>query len=96
MSLLSKILDKRRILYKAAILEKVPTEQFGGKAGHDLEELGKRYANLYPGKKFLFEIPFRTEEMDLVNPHPIVVDELKRFIAEHANLKCIFILCPIR
>ncbi len=71
------------LFLKAAILEKVPNEQFGGKVGHDLEELGKRYANLYPGKKFSFEIPFRTEETDLVNPDPIVVEELKRSIAEH-------------
>jgi hypothetical protein len=71
------------LFLKAAIREKAPDEKFGGKAGHDLESLGKRYANLYPGKKFEFEIPFRTEDVDLVEPDPRVVDELKTFIAEH-------------
>jgi hypothetical protein len=71
------------LFLKAAILEKVPDEQFGGKAGHDLELLGKRYVNLYPGKKFTFEFPFRTEEIDLVDPDPRVVKELKIFIAVH-------------
>ncbi len=55
---------------EAAILEKVPKEQFCGKTGHDLESLGKRYAKLYPGKKFAFEVPFGTEETKLVNPDP--------------------------
>jgi len=71
------------LFLKAAILEKVPDEQFAGKAGHDLESLCKRYTNLFPGKKFEFEIPFRTEEVDLVEPDPRVVDELKTFMAEH-------------
>ncbi|MBA3018613.1 MAG: hypothetical protein KJ550_02260 [Proteobacteria bacterium] len=71
------------LFLKAAILEKVPDEQFGGKSGHDLELLGKRYANLYPCKMFTFEIPFRTEEIDLVEPDPRVVEELKTFISEH-------------
>jgi len=48
-----------------------------------LETLVKRYTNLYPGKKFSFEIPFRTEEVELVEPDPRVVEELKTFIAEH-------------
>lgn len=71
------------LFFKSAILEKTPDEKFGGKAGHDLEMLGKRYANLYPGKKFKFEIPFGTEETELVEPDPRVIDELKKFIAEH-------------
>jgi hypothetical protein len=71
------------LFLKAAILEKVPDEQFAGKAGHDLESIGKRYTNLYPGKKFEFEIPFRTEEVDIVEAYPCVVDELKTFLAEY-------------
>ncbi|MBW2569261.1 MAG: hypothetical protein JRE47_07785 [Deltaproteobacteria bacterium] len=71
------------LFLKAAILEKVLDEQFCGKAGHDLEFLGKRYANLYPGKKFSFEIPFGTEEIELVNPDPRVIEELNLFMAEH-------------
>lgn len=71
------------LFLKAAILEKLPDEQFSGKFGHDLELLGKRYTNLYPGKKFVFEIPFRTEEAVLVDPDPRVVEELKLFITEH-------------
>lgn len=71
------------LFLKAAILEKVPDEQFGGKVGHDLELLYKRYTNLYPGKKFAFEIPFGTEETELVTPDPSVMEELNLFIAEY-------------
>ena len=73
------------LFLKAAILEKVSDEQFKGNSGHDLEQLSKRYTNLYPGKKLAFEIPFRTEEADLVDPDPRVVEELKTFITEHKN-----------
>lgn len=71
------------LFLKAAILEKVPTEQFSGKAGHDLDTLHKRYANLYRGKKYAFEVPFRDEEIVLVNPDPRILEELKLQIAEH-------------
>jgi hypothetical protein len=71
------------LFLKAAILEKMPEEQFGGKGGHDLESVGKIYTNLYPGKKFEFEIPFRTEEVDLVEPDPRVVEGLKTIMAEY-------------
>lgn len=71
------------LFLKAAILEKVPGEQFSGNVGHDLDHLGKRYANLYPGKKHAFEIPFRNEEVDLVNPDPRLVEELKILMADH-------------
>ncbi|MBU2213725.1 hypothetical protein KJ996_03760 [Patescibacteria group bacterium] len=71
------------LFLKAAILEKVPTHQFGGKAGHDLELLGKKYEKLYPRKQFTFEIPFRTEEIALVNPDPRVIEELNLKITEH-------------
>lgn len=71
------------LFLKAAILEKAPNEQFGGTVGHNLEHLGKRYANLCSGKKYAFDIPFRDEEILLVDPDPRVVEELKIAIAEH-------------
>jgi hypothetical protein len=71
------------LFLKAAILEKAPNEQFSGNVGHDLEHLGKRYANLYPGKKHAFEIPFRNEEVELVDPDPRIVEELKLLMAKH-------------
>ena len=71
------------LFLKAAILEKAPNEQFSGSVGHDLHHLGNRYANLYPGKKHDFDIPFRDEEIVLVNPDPRIVAELKHQIAEH-------------
>jgi hypothetical protein len=71
------------LFFKAAILEKKPGEQFKGKSGHDLEFLGKRYAKLYPDGKFAFEIPFGTEEIELVTPDPGVVEEIDKFMANH-------------
>jgi hypothetical protein len=71
------------LFLKAAILEEVPTEQFGGNAGHDLEHLHKRYTNLYPGKSYAFEPPFRDEEFVLVNPDPRILKELRLQIAKH-------------
>lgn len=71
------------LFMKAAILEKVPTEQFSRNVGHDLDHLHKRYANLYPGKKYALEIPFDDEEVILVNSDPRILGELKLQIAEH-------------
>jgi len=71
------------LFLKAAILEKAPNEQFSGNVGHDLDHLHKRYANLYPGNKHAFEVPFRDEEVVLVNPDPRILEELKLRIAEH-------------
>lgn len=71
------------LFLKAAILEKAPNEQVSGTVGHDLDHLGKRYAKLYPGKKHAFEMPFGDEEVDLVDPDPRIVEELKLLIAEH-------------
>lgn len=70
------------LFLKAAILERVPNEQFGGTKGHDLEHLGKRYMNIYSAKKYAFDIPFRYEEILLVDPDPRIVEELKLEIAE--------------
>ena len=71
------------LFLKAAILEKVSNEQFSGNVGHDLDHLHKRYANLYHGKKYAFEVPFRNEEVVLVNADPRILEELKLRIAEH-------------
>lgn len=71
------------LFLKAAILEKAPNEQFGGNVGHDLARLHKRYANLYPGKKHAFEVPFRDEEVVLANTDSRILEELKLRIAEH-------------
>ncbi len=71
------------LFLKAAILEKVKDEKFTGNSGHDLEELCKRYANLYPGKKFAFEIPFGYEETVGTSLDLRVVEELNSAIAEH-------------
>lgn len=43
-----------------------PEEQFGGKSGHDLDALSKRYFKLYPKKEFQFEVPFRREFPEVV------------------------------
>jgi len=65
------------LFFKAAILEKAPNEKFKGNIGHELDDLGKRYSNLYPGKKYIFEIPFRYEDMNLVDPDPGIVEKLQ-------------------
>jgi hypothetical protein len=71
------------LFLKAAILEKFPNEQFRSQAGHDLDHLHKRYVNLYPGKKYAFDIPFRAEEKHIVNLDPRIVEELKVLILKH-------------
>lgn len=80
---MSLIFHGIELFLKAAILEKVPNEQFSGNVGHDLDHLHKRYTNLYPGKKHAFEVPFRDEEVILVNPDPRILEELKLQIAGH-------------
>lgn len=49
------------LFFKGCILKSFPAEQFGGKAGHDLDALSKRFFKLYPKKEFQFEVPFRHE-----------------------------------
>lgn len=68
---------------KAAILEKCPSEQFNGHAGHDLDRLDKTYVNLYHGKKYAFDNPFRAEEIHIVNLNPRIVEERKDLILKH-------------
>ncbi len=70
---------------KAAILEKFPNEQFKRHAGHNLDHLDKRYVNLYPGKKYAFDIHFRAEEKHIVNLDPRIVEEHKVLILKHKS-----------
>jgi hypothetical protein len=49
------------LFFKGGILKLHPDEQFGGRSGHDLDSLSKRYFNLYPKQEFQFEVPFRRE-----------------------------------
>jgi hypothetical protein len=71
------------LFMKAAILEKSPSEQFNGHAGHDLDHLDKMYVNLYRGKKYAFDSPFRAEETHIVNLNPRIVEERKDLILKH-------------
>lgn len=70
------------LFLKAAILRKAPTEVVGGRTGHDLAVLHKRYSNLYPGKAMQFYIPFKRELPDTKNLDPQVAEELLSYIQE--------------
>jgi len=52
------------LFLKAAILNKSPNDDLG----HDIKKLSNRYRNLYPGKKYNFEIPFGTEYLGFEPP----------------------------
>lgn len=54
------------LFFKGCILKSFPTEQFGGKADHDLEALSKRFFKLYPKKEFQFKVPFRYEIPEVI------------------------------
>jgi hypothetical protein len=71
------------LFLKAAILKKSSKEKLSGNIGHDLDHLSNRYANLYPGKKYKFEIPFRNEEINLDPEDPLIVDELIPLMTKH-------------
>ena len=70
------------LFLKAAILQKVPTEQFSGNTGHNLEHLSKRYANLFPGKAWALDLPFRHHPPELDGLDPRIAEELKTIIRE--------------
>lgn len=70
---------------KASILRKLPTESFGGRAGHNLEHLHKRYSNLYPGEAMQFNIPFKRETPDTSALDSQVAEELLIRIAATSN-----------
>jgi hypothetical protein len=80
--LLYLTLHSMELFLKAAILKQSPDEQFGGATGHDLEYLYRRYAKLYPGKKFAFEVPFKGPELDFGSFDSRFAEELKLFIKE--------------
>ena len=67
------------LFLKAAILNKRPNEGLH----HNVEHLSKRYRILYPGKKYHFEIPFRTEYMGFEPPDelptPPPQDQVNRY-----------------
>jgi hypothetical protein len=48
------------LFLKGAILTAQPNESFKGE-GHDIEQLERRYRNLYPSKPFRFDRPFRRQ-----------------------------------
>ena len=54
------------LFFKAGILRLHPEEQFGGRSGHDLDALAKRFFRLYPKKEFKFDVPFRRELPEVV------------------------------
>jgi hypothetical protein len=76
------------LFLKAAILNESANEQFGGKAGHNLENLGERYAALYPSSEFAFEIPFRTGKIDFGNLDTRVAAEFQAVVAGLNQLAC--------
>ena len=63
------------LFLKGAILTALPNESFKAK-GHDIEQLERRYRNLYPSKPFRFDIPFRRRAAELVDPDPDLEREL--------------------
>ncbi|WP_305246678.1 hypothetical protein [Polaromonas sp.] len=75
------------LFLKGCILKACPGEQFGGKSGHDLDALSKRYFKLYPKKEFQFEVPFRCEIPEIVGG--MAADELAELLAyiEERNKK---------
>ena len=54
------------LFFKAGILKLSPHEQFGGRSGHDMDALSKRFFRLYPKKEFKFDVPFGREPVDVV------------------------------
>jgi hypothetical protein len=54
------------LFLKGSILSKCPDE----KLSHNLENYFKRYNNLYPGKRFRFDLPFKTEYTGF-EPHEV-------------------------
>ena len=71
------------LFLKAAILQKVPTELF---RGHDLDDLYRRYSNLYPKKEMQFQIPFKREMPDTSALESQMAKELLEYITQHNKL----------
>ena len=68
------------LFLKGAILSVQPNESFKGE-GHDIEQLERRYRNVFPSKAFRFEVPFSRQAAQLVDPDP----DLERAIAEELD-----------
>ena len=58
------------LLFKGGILALCPDERFGGRSGHDLDALAKRFFKLYPKREFQFDVPFRLEFPEVVGEMP--------------------------
>jgi hypothetical protein len=65
------------LFLKGAILLAEPGVNFKSE-GHNIAQLERRYRKLYPAKTFRFEMPFRSEVAEMVEPDP----ELQRQLAE--------------
>jgi hypothetical protein len=75
------------LFFKAGILKLTPQEQFGGRSGHDMGALSKRFFRLYPKKEFKFDVPFGREPLSAVGG--LTSDEiaaLQAFIDERDRL----------
>lgn len=72
------------LFFKGGILKSFPAEQFGGKSGHNLDVLSKRFFKLYPKKEYQFEVPFRHEIPEAVGGMAAdKLAELLTHIVEH-------------
>jgi hypothetical protein len=72
------------LYFKGGILKQAPNEQFGGRSGHDLDVLSRRFFKLNPKKEFQFEVPFRREAAEPVGElTPEDIAELKAYAAEY-------------
>lgn len=68
------------LFLKGAILSAEPGVNFKSE-GHNISQLERRYRKLFPAKTFRFEMPFRSEVAELVEPDL----ELQRQLVEQLN-----------
>jgi hypothetical protein len=73
------------LFLKGCVLKREPDEQFGGKSGHDLDSLSKRYSKLYPKREFQFEIPFRRNVPVAEGMAAEEFAELFAYVQEHSK-----------
>jgi hypothetical protein len=72
------------LFFKGAIIKLSPEEKFGGKAGHDLDSLARRFFKLYPKKEFEFEVPFRREFPSTIGEMtPKALAAYREYVNEH-------------
>jgi len=72
------------LFFKGGILRMQPAERFGGKAGHDLDMLSKRYFELYPKREFQFDVPFSSQFPDVIGD--MTAEEITAFKAHIEDL----------